>query len=90
MLISSNPPNIQCKESFWWNIVIFSDFEEVSILYEGIKKMVKSQIVNKFIASMSSLIQCFAAIVGSIREKTKMDITRLPPALNGYLSEIRF
>ena len=37
---------------------------------------------------MSSLIQCFAAIAGSIREKTKMDITR--PPLNGYLSEIRF
>ena len=30
-------------------------------------------------------MQCFAAIAGSIREKTKMDITR---PLNGYLSEI--
>ena len=28
---------------------------------------------------MSSLIQCFAAITGSIGEKTKMDITRPPP-----------
>ena len=37
---------------------------------------------------MSSLIQCFAATGGSIREKTKMDITR--PPLNDYLSEIRF
>ena len=37
---------------------------------------------------MSSLIQCFAAIAGSIGEKTKMDITR--PSLHGYISEIRF
>ena len=35
---------------------------------------------------MTSLIQFFAAIAGSIREKN--DITR--PLLNGYLSEIRF
>ena len=38
---------------------------------------------------MSSLIECFAALAGSLREKTKMDITR-PPPLNEYLSEIRF
>ena len=53
--------------------------------------MVKSQTVrsiNKLVGSMSSLMHCFAVIAGSIREKTKMDITRLP--LNGYLSEIRF
>ena len=37
---------------------------------------------------MLSLIHCFAAIAGSIREKTETDITR--PTLNGYLSEIRF
>ena len=30
----------------------------------------------------------FAAIAGSIGEKTKMDIQG-PPPLNGYLSEIR-
>ena len=33
-------------------------------------------------------MHCFAAIEESIREKTKMDITR--PPLNGYLSKIRF
>ena len=37
---------------------------------------------------MSSLMHCFAATAGSIREKTKMNITR--PPLNGYLSVIRF
>ena len=48
--------------------------------------MVKSQTVvsiNKLVASMSSLMHWFAAIAGSIREKTKMDITR--PPINGYL-----
>ena len=35
---------------------------------------------------MSSLIPGFATIAGSIREKTKMGITR--PPLKGYLSEI--
>ena len=34
---------------------------------------------NKLVASMSSLIQCFVAIAESIRETTKMDITRPPP-----------
>ena len=49
--------------------------------------MVKSQTVrsiNKLVANMSNLMHCFAAIAGSIREKTKMDITR--PPFNGYLS----
>ena len=67
-----------------------ADFEDISILYDGIKKMVKSQTVrsiNKLVARLSSLMHCFAAIVGSIGEN-KMDITR--PPLNGYLSEIRF
>ena len=31
---------------------------------------------NKLVASMSSLMYCFAAIAGSIGEKIKMDITR--------------
>ena len=47
----------------------------------GIKKMVKSQTarsINKLVASMSSLMLCFAAIAESIKEKTKMDITRPP------------
>ena len=39
---------------------------------------------------MSSLIQCFAAIAGSIREKTKMAITRPPLNGNGYVSGVRF
>ena len=46
--------------------------------------MVKSQTVrsiNKLVGSMSSLMHCFAAIAGSIREKTKMDITRSPNTL---------
>ena len=58
-----------------------ADFEEIGILYEGIKKTVKSQTVqsiNKLVASMLSLMPCFAAIAGSIGEKTKMDITRPP------------
>ena len=42
---------------------------------------------NKLVASMSSLMQYFAAIAGSIREKTKMYISR--PPFNGYLSGIR-
>ena len=68
------------------------DFEEISILYEGIKKMVmvKSHTVrsiNKLVVIMSSLIYCFAAIAGSIGGNTRMDITR--PPLNGYLNEIR-
>ena len=66
------------------------DFEEISILYDGIKKMVKSQTVrsiNKLVVIMSSLIYCFAAIAGSIGGNTRMDITR--PPLNGYLNEIR-
>ena len=57
-----------------------ADFEEIRILYEGIKKMFKSQTersINNFVASMSSLIHCFAAIAGSIGGKTNMDITRL-------------
>ena len=65
---------------------VLADFEEISILYEGIKKMVKSQTVrsiNKIVGSM----HFFAAIEGSIGGK-KMDNTR--PPLNGYLSEIRF
>jgi len=43
--------------------------------------MVKPQTVRsiyKLVASMSSLMKCFSAIAGSIREKTKMDITRPP------------
>ena len=43
--------------------------------------MVKSQTVrsiNNLEASMSSLMHRFAAIAGSIRTKTKMDITRPP------------
>ena len=68
------------------------DFEEISILYEGIKKMVmvKSHTVrsiNKLVVIMSSLIYCFAAIAGSIGGNTRMDITS--PPLNGYLNEIR-
>ena len=43
---------------------------------------------NKLVASVSSLIQCFAVIAGSIRKKTKIDITR--PPFNRYLSKIRF
>ena len=53
--------------------------------------MVKSQTVrsiNKLVANMSSLMHCFAAIAGSIREKIKR-YYKAPP-LNGYLSEIRF
>ena len=50
--------------------------------------MAKSQIVWSQINCMSSLIQSFAAITGSIRQKTKIVIT-MPP-LNAYLSEIRF
>ena len=49
-----------------------ADFEEISILYEGIKKMVKLQTVrsiNKLAGSMSSLMHCFAALAGSIGEK---------------------
>ena len=46
------------------------------------------EVLNKLVASMSSLMHCFAAIAGSIREKTKMDKTR--PPINGYLCEIRF
>ena len=58
-----------------------ADFEGIRILYVGIRKMVKSQTVqsiNKFVASMSSLMHRFAAIAGIIGEKTKMDITRPP------------
>ena len=36
---------------------------------------------------MSSLIQCYAAIAGCIREKAKVDIKG---GLKGHLSEIRF
>ena len=53
--------------------------------------MVKSQIVrniNKLVASMSSLMHCFAAIAGSIREKCKNGYYKTH--LNGYLSEIGF
>ena len=45
--------------------------------------------INKFVASMPSLMHCVAAIAGSIGEKTKMGITR-PSPHNGYLSEICF
>jgi len=68
-----------------------ADFDEISILYGAIEKMVKSQTVrsiNKLVSSVSILMHCFAATAGSIREKTKMNITR--PPLNGYLSVIRF
>ena len=50
-------------------------------MYEGIKKMIKSQTlrsINKLVASMSSWMHCFAAIAGSIGEKTKLDISRPP------------
>ena len=66
----------------YWRGVFLADIEDISLLYEGVKEMVKSQPVrsryNKLVASMSSLMHCFAAIAGSIREKTKMDITRPP------------
>ena len=55
--------------------------------------MVKSQTVrsiDKLGASISSLMQCFAAIAGSIREKTKMDITRPPPPLTDILEKYVF
>ena len=58
-----------------------ADFEEISILYERIKKRVKSQTVrsiNKLVASMSSLMHCFAAIAGSKGEKQKW-ILQGPP-----------
>ena len=42
------------------------------------KNMVESETVRSKI-NLSSLIQCFTTIAGSIREKTKMDITRPPP-----------
>ena len=38
---------------------------------------------NKLVTSMSSLMHCFSAISGSIREKTKMDI-------NGYHSDVKY
>ena len=40
MLNTSNPPNKQYKESYCRIIFFFTDFEEIAILYEGIKKMV--------------------------------------------------
>ena len=43
---------------------------------------------NKLVASMSSLMYCFAAIAGSIREKNKKGYYKA--SLNGYLGEIRF
>jgi len=56
--------------------------------------MVKSQIVRGkiiFLACMPSLIQCFAAIAGCIREKAKIDITRPPltDILVKYVFELR-
>ena len=45
--------------------------------------------INKLVAIMSSLMHCFAAIAGSIREKQQW-ILQGPPPLNGYLREIRF
>ena len=55
--------------------------------------MVKSQTVrgiNNLVARMSSLMHCFAAIAGSIREKTKMDITSPPPPLMDILVKYVF
>ena len=67
-----------------------ADFEEISILYVGIKNMVKSQTVrsiNTLVARMSS----YALFCGNSRKykikKTKMDIIR--PPLTDILSEIR-
>ena len=54
--------------------------------------MVKSQTIrsiNKLVASRSSLINGFAAIAGSIREKTIKDITR-PSPLNGHVMKYVF
>ena len=56
--------------------------------------MVKSQTVrsiNKLVASISSLMQCFAAIAGSIREKQKW-ILQCPPLMDilvKYVFELR-
>jgi len=53
--------------------------------------MVKPQTVRsiyKLVASMSSLMKCFSAIAGSIREKNKNGYYKAP--LNGYLNEMRF
>ena len=50
------------------------------------------QSINKLIASMSSVIHCFAAIAGSMREKTKMDITCPSPLMDilvQYVFEFR-
>ena len=46
---------------------------------------------NKLVASMSSLMHCFPAIAGSIREKIKMDMTRPPlkDILVKYVFELR-
>ena len=51
--------------------------------------MVRSKL--NLLASISSLVQCFAAIAGSTREKTKMDITRplLTDILVKYVLELR-
>ena len=57
-------------------------------IWRILKKFANCTKHNKLVASMLSLIHCFAAIAGSVREKTETDITR--PTLNGYLSEIRF
>ena len=45
--------------------IYLADFEEISILYQEIKKIVKSQTVqslNKLVVSMLSLMHYFAAI----------------------------
>ena len=62
--------------------VFLADFEEISKLYEGIKKMVQSQTVrciNKLVAIMLSLMHYFAAIAGSIREKQRWIFQGPPP-----------
>ena len=46
--------------------------------------------MNKLVASMSSVMHCFAAIAGIIREKTNMDITKPPPPLMDILVKYVF
>ena len=60
---------------------LFADFKKLEYCMRELRNWLSRKLYYKLVASMSSFIQCFAAVAGSLREKTKMDITR--PPLNG-------
>ena len=66
---------------FLFSVLLFFFAQKGSLIFEIQQKRLTryNHLFQKGKIFEMSLIQFFAAIAGSIREKTKMDITRPPP-----------